>query len=331
MIDPQRRRVIAGLGAACATAVLPSLLPSVARAATWPGHAVTFIVPFPAGGPVDTTARFTTQPLGHLWSVPTVVDNRSGAGGIVGAQFAAKAEPDGYNFFFASIHHAVLPSLRDNLTYDISRDFVPVGMAAVFPIVLVVNPSLPVNSVGELIAYAKANPGKLSFGSSGTGGGTHLAGELFNAMAGVKIQHIPYRGSAPAMQDLLGGQVQVMFADGPSAVPHLKSGKVRALGVGNPARSGMLPDVPTIAESGVPGYEAYSWSGLMAPKGTPAAIVSRMNADLVKVLSDPATAKGLLAAGAEPKPGTAEEFGAFVQAEIEKWRGVIKKADIKLE
>lgn len=331
MIDPQRRRVIAGLGAACATAVLPSLLPSVARAATWPGHAVTFIVPFPAGGPVDTTARFTTQPLGHLWSVPTVVDNRSGAGGIVGAQFAAKAEPDGYNFFFASIHHAVLPSLRDNLTYDISRDFVPVGMAAVFPIVLVVNPSLPVNSVDELIAYAKANPGKLSFGSSGTGGGTHLAGELFNAMAGVKIQHIPYRGSAPAMQDLLGGQVQVMFADGPSAVPHLKSGKVRALGVGNPERSGMLPDVPTIAESGVPGYEAYSWSGLMAPKGTPAAIVSRLNADLVKVLSDPVTAKGLLAAGAEPKPGTAEEFGAFVQAEIEKWRGVIKKADIKLE
>lgn len=327
LLDPQRRRVIAGLGAACAT----TLLPTCARAAAWPGHAVTFIVPFPAGGPVDTTARFTAQPLGHLWSVPTVVDNRSGAGGIVGAQFAAKAEPDGYNFFFASIHHAVLPSLRGDLTYDITRDFVPVGMAAVFPIVLVVNPSLPVNSVSELIAYAKANPGKLSFGSSGTGGGTHLAGELFNAMAGVKIQHIPYRGSAPAMQDLLGGQVQVMFADGPSAVPHLKTGKVRALGVGNPTRSSMLPDVPTIAESGVPGYEAYSWSGVLAPKGTPAEIVARVNADLVKVLSDPATAKAMVAAGAEPKPGSAEAFGAFVRGEVLKWREVINKAGIKLE
>ncbi len=331
MIDPQRRRVLAGLGATCASAVLPTLFPSVARAATWPGHAVTFIVPFPAGGPVDTTARFTTQPLGQMWSVPTVVDNKSGAGGIVGAQFAAKAAPDGYNFFFASIHHAVLPSLRNNLTYDITTDFVPVGMAAVFPIVLVVNASVPVNTVSELIAYAKQHPGKLSFGSSGTGGGTHLAGELFNAMAGTRIQHVPYRGSAPAMQDLLGGQVQVMFADGPSAVPHLSGGKVRALGVGNPTRSSMLPNVPTIAESGLPGYEAYSWSGVMAPKGTPPDIVKRMNADMVKVLSDPATAKGMIAAGAEPKPGTPEQFGEFVRNEIVKWRDLIKTANIKLE
>jgi tripartite-type tricarboxylate transporter receptor subunit TctC len=331
VIDPQRRRVLAGLGATCASAVLPTLFPSVARAATWPGHAVTFVVPFPAGGPVDTTARFTTQPLGQMWSVPTVVDNKSGAGGIVGAQFAAKAAPDGYNFFFASIHHAVLPSLRNNLTYDITTDFVPVGMAAVFPIVLVVNASVPVNTVSELIAYAKQHPGKLSFGSSGTGGGTHLAGELFNAMAGIRIQHVPYRGSAPAMQDLLGGQVQVMFADGPSAVPHLSGGKVRALGVGNPTRSSMLPNVPTIAESGLPGYEAYSWSGVMAPKGTPPDIVKRMNADMVKVLSDPATAKGMIAAGAEPKPGTPEQFGEFVRNEIVKWRDLIKTANIKLE
>ncbi len=325
--NQDRRRVLAGLGAACGAAMLPSW----ARAATWPGHAVTFIVPFPAGGPVDTTARFTTQPLGQMWSVPTVVDNKSGAGGIVGAQFAAKAEPDGYNFFFASIHHAVLPSLRANLSYDITTDFVPVGMAAVFPIILVVNASLPVNSVSELIAYAKQNPGKLSFSSSGTGGGTHLAGELFNAMAGVRIQHVPYRGSAPAMQDLLGGQVQVMFADGPSAVPHLKGGKIRALGVGNPTRSSMVPDIPTIAESGLPGYEAYSWSGVMAPKGTPPDIVKRINADMVKVLSDAGTAKAMIAAGAEPKPGTPEQFGAFVRDEIVKWRDLIKTANIKLE
>ena len=194
----------------------------------------------------------------------------------------------------------MLPSLRDNLSYDILRDFEPVGMAAVFPIVLVVNPSMPVNSVSELIAYAKAQPGKLSFSSSGTGGGTHLAGELFNAMAGTRIQHVPYRGSAPAMQDLVGGQVQLMFADGPSAVPQLKAGKVRALGVGNLRRSALLPDVPTIAESGLPDYEAYSWSGMMAPRGTPAAIVAKVNADLVQVLSDPATASSMIAAGAEP-------------------------------
>ena len=327
LINLERRRAAAGLAALCAAAALPLR----ARAAAWPAHAVNFIVPFPPGGPVDTTARFATQPLGRLWSVPTVVDNRSGAGGIVGAQFAAKTEPDGYSFFFASIHHAVLPSLRGNLSYDIVKDFDPVGMAAVFPIVLVVHPSLPVKSVAELIAYAKANPGKLSFGSSGTGGGTHLAGELFNAMAGVKIQHVPYRGSAPAMQDLLGGQVQVMFADGPSAVPHLKAGKVRALGVGNPERSAMLPDLPTIAQSGLPGYEAYSWSGMVAPRGVPPDIIARVNADLVQVLSDPATAQSMLAAGAEPKPGTPDQFGVFLKNEIAKWRDLIKKADIRVD
>ncbi|MBO1112563.1 Bug family tripartite tricarboxylate transporter substrate binding protein [Bordetella petrii] len=327
MHDPQRRRLMAGLGAAWAAAALPLQ----ARAAKWPERPVNFIVPFPPGGPVDTTARFTTQPMGEAWKVPVVVDNKAGAGGIVGAQAAAKAEADGYHYFFASIHHAVLPSLRANLSYDVTTDFVPVGMAAVFPIVLVVHESLPVKTVKELIAYAKQHPGKLSFGSSGTGGGTHLAGELFNSMTGTHIQHVPYRGSAPAMQDLLGGQVQVMFADGPSARPHLEGGKIRPLGVGNPEPSALFPGIPTIAASGVPGYEAYSWSGLLAPAGTPAAIVKQVNADMVRALKDPATAKGLLDAGAEPKPGTPEEFGAFLQAEIAKWNKVIKAAGIKVE
>jgi len=327
MHDPQRRRLMAGLGAAWAAASLPLQ----ARAAKWPEHPVNFIVPFPPGGPVDTTARFTTQPMGEAWKVPVVVDNKAGAGGIVGAQAAAKAGADGYHYFFASIHHAVLPSLRANLSYDVTTDFVPVGMAAVFPIVLVVHESLPVKTVEELIAYAKQHPGKLSFGSSGTGGGTHLAGELFNSMTGTRIQHVPYRGSAPAMQDLLGGQVQVMFADGPSARPHLEGGKIRPLGVGNPEPSALFPGIPTIAASGVPGYEAYSWSGLLAPAGTPAAIVKQVNADMVRALRDPATAQGLLKAGAEPKPGTPEEFGAFLQAEIAKWGKVIKAAGIKVE
>lgn len=326
MIDQQRRRL--SLGASLALASL--CLPLAARAQAWPARAVNFIVPFPPGGPVDTAARFTTLPLGERWSQPAVVDNRSGAGGIVGAQFAAKAPADGYHFFFAAIHHAVLPSLHDTLSYDILEDFEPVGMTAVFPIVLVVHPDLPVHSVQELVEYARARPGTLSFSSSGTGGGTHLAGELFNSLAGVKIQHVPYRGSAPAMQDLLGGQVQMMFADGPSAVPHLSTGRVRALGVGTPQRSAMFPDQPTIAESGLPGYEAYSWSGLLAPKGTPPALIARVNADMVQVLSDPAIAGKLLAAGAQAQPGSPQAFRAFLQAEIEKWREVIRSAGITL-
>lgn len=327
MHDPQRRRLLAGLGAACAAATLPRLV----HAATWPTQPVSFIVPFPPGGPVDTTARFIAAPLGAIWKTPTVVDNKAGAGGIVGAQTAAKSPADGNHYFFASIHHTVLPSLRGNLSYDVAKDFVPVGMGAVFPIVLVVHESLPVNTVEELIAYAKQNPGKLSFGSSGTGGGTHLAGELFNSMTGTGMQHVPYRGSAPAMQDLLGGQVQVMFADGPSAMPHLSGGRIRALGVGNPAPSALFPGIPTIAGSGVPGYEAYSWSGMLAPAGTPADIVKQVNADMQKVLTNPDTVKSMLAAGAEPKPGTPEEFGAFIQAELAKWSKVIKDAGIKVE
>lgn len=305
---------------------------SVAQAqAKWPERSVSFIVPFPPGGPVDTTARLTAQPLAALWSVTTPIENKAGAGGIVGAQAAAKAAPDGYNFFFAAIHHAVLPSLKPNLSYDIQKDFVPVGLAARFPIVLVVHPSVPANTVAELIAYARANPTKLSYSSSGTGGGTHLAGELFNSLAGTTMQHIPYKGSAPAMQDLVGGQVQVMFADGPSALPFIKAGKIRALGVGNPMSSVFFPDVPTIAAAGLPNYEAYSWTGVVAPAGTPASVVARVNADMVKVLSDPKTAQALMAAGAEPAPGSPEEFRAFLANEIKKWGEIIRSANIKVD
>ncbi len=297
----------------------------------WPDQAVSFIVPFPPGGPVDTTARLTTQPLSQLWSVATPIENKAGAGGILGAQAAAKAPADGYHFFFAAIHHSVLPSLKSNLTYDIQKDFVPVGMAARFPIVLVVNPSLPVNTVQELIAYAKANPTKLSYSSSGTGGGTHLAGELFNSMAKTKMQHIPYKGSAPAMQDLVGGQVQVMFADGPSALPFIKAGKIKALGVGNPEPSKFFPGVPTISASGLSGYEAYSWTGVVAPKGTPDSIVQRVNQDMVKVLTEPKTVESLMAAGAEPVPGTSKEFEVLLTNEIKKWGDIIRDANIKVD
>lgn len=314
-----------------ATTMVGMMTLSAPAHSAWPDQPVSFIVPFPPGGPVDTTARLTAQPLSQLWSVTTPIENKAGAGGIVGAQAAAKAPADGYHFFFAAIHHSVLPSLKNNLTYDIQKDFVPVGMAARFPIVLVVHPSLPVNSVPELIAYAKANPGKLSYSSSGTGGGTHLAGELFNSMAKTKMQHIPYKGSAPAMQDLVGGQVQLMFADGPSALPFVKAGKIKALGVGNPEPSKFFPGIPTISSAGLPGYEAYSWTGVVAPKGTPQAIVTRVNQDMVKVLTDPKTVDALLAAGAEPVPGTPQEFQALLANEIKKWGDIIRDANIKVE
>ena len=313
------------------TALICLVTISAPAYSAWPEQPVSFIVPFPPGGPVDTTARLTTQPLSQLWSVATPIENKAGAGGIVGAQAAAKAPADGYHFFFAAIHHSVLPSLKSNLTYDIQKDFVPVGMAARFPIVLVVNPSLPVNTVQELIAYAKANPTKLSYSSSGTGGGTHLAGELFNSMAKTKMQHIPYKGSAPAMQDLVGGQVQVMFADGPSALPFIKAGKIKALGVGNPEPSKFFPGVPTISASGLPGYEAYSWTGVVAPKGTPDAIVQRVNQDMVKVLTDPKTVESLMAAGAEPVPGTSKDFEVLLANEIKKWGNIIRDANIKVD
>ena len=329
-----RRSLLAG--AALAACSLLSVGHVQAQTATqtqgkWPERAVTFIVPFPPGGPVDSTARLTTQPLAQLWSVATPIENKAGAGGILGAQAAAKAPADGYHFFFAAIHHSVLPSLKKNLSYDIEKDFVPVGLAARFPIVLVVNPSLPVKSVAELIAYAKANPGKLSFSSSGTGGGTHLAGELFNSMAGTTIQHIPYKGSAPAMQDLVGGQVQVMFADGPSAVPHLKGGKVRALGVGNPTRSSMLPDVATIAESGLPGYEAMPWLGFVAPAGTPAPAVNKFHAELMEVLKETAVQEKFRALGLDIIGNKPAEFSDFIKKDIVKWAKVVKDSGAKAD
>lgn len=329
MKNVTRRNALAGLGLGLLSLTLP-MSASWAND-TWPDRAVNFIVPFPAGGPVDTSARFVTRPLGDKWKQSAVVDNRAGAGGIVGARFAAKEKPDGHSFFFAAIHHAVLPSLRNDLGYDIQNDFELVSTVARFPIILVVHPSLPVNSVTELIEYVKANPNTVSFSSSGTGGGTHLAGELFNSMAGVKIQHVPYRGSAPAMQDLVGGQVQVMFADAPSALPFIKSGNVRALGVGNPEPSVLAPDVPPIAEAGVPGYEAYSWTALVAPKGTPKDIVAKLNADVNEVLNDPEVGPSMAAAGAEPMPGTPEDFERFLDNEIKKWGTVIREANIKIE
>ena len=294
----------------------------------WPSKPVRFIVPFPPGGPVDTTARAASVKLSEIWKTATMIDNRAGAGGVVGAQAAAREAADGYTLFMGAIHHSVNPTLMGNLPYDIEKDFAPVSFAAMFPVFVVVHPSVPANTLQELIALAKKPGSNLSYASSGNGGGTHLAGELFNMEAGTKLQHVPYKGSAPAMNDVLGGQVQIMFSDAPTALPHIKSGRVKVLAVASRKRSAMLPDVPAAAEAGLPNYEAYSWAALFAPAKTPQAVLDKINADFNTAFRDPDVRQRLLDAGAETAPGTQQEMRDFLRAEIAKWAKVIKTAGI---
>ncbi|MCW5237105.1 tripartite tricarboxylate transporter substrate binding protein [Verminephrobacter eiseniae] len=324
--QPTRRRCLGGAAAATAALAWPALAQPA-----YPNRPVRLIVPFPAGGPVDTIGRAVAHKLSMLWGQQPIIDNRAGAGGIVGAEVAARAVADGYHLLVCSIHHTVLPSLRPKLSYDIERDFVPLTFGAMFPVVLVAHPSLPANNVAELIALDKKSPGQLSFGSSGSGGGTHLAGELFNMQAGTQLLHVPYKGSAPAMSGLLGGQVQLMFADAPTALPQIDSGKVRALAVASARRSVLPPDIPTVAESGLPGYEAYSWAGFMAPAGTPKDIVQRLSTDIGRALNDPLVNQRLHAAGAEAAPGTPGAFAQMLHTEIAKWAEVVRAARIQVD
>ena len=318
---PSRRQAMAG-------ALLAATQPLTLWAnPAWPTRTVRFIVPFPPGGPVDTTARVFAPKLSEIWQTPTVIDNRAGAGGVVGATAAAKEAPDGYGLFVGAIHHSVNPSLMGKLPYDIEKDFAPISFAAMFPVFLVAHPSVPANSIQELIALAKSGV-PLAYGSSGNGGGTHLAGELFNMEAGTKLQHIPYKGSAPAMNDLLGGQVQLMFSDAPTALPHIKSGRVKVLAVASRKRSPMLPNVPSGVESGLPGFEAYSWAALFAPAQTPQAVLDKINADFNTVMKDPEVRRRLLEAGAEADPGTQEQMRQRLRSELDKWAKVIKAGGI---
>ena len=312
-------------------AIASSAATALPARAAWPERPVTVVVPFPPGGPTDLVARVLAKQLADQTGQSFVVENKGGANGNIGMQYAASAKPDGYTVLYNTSSIALSPNLYRNLPFDPVKDFAAVSSTAVIPLVLLTHPSVPVSNVREFVDYARAHPGKLSYGSAGAGNVTHLGALLFLRSAGVEAVHVPYRGSAPAMQDLLGGQVQMMFADGPSAMPHLSGGKIRPLGVGNPEPSALFPGIPTIAASGVPGYEAYSWSGVLAPAGTPADTIKRVNADMARVLADPATVKGMLAAGAEPRPGTPEQFGAFLQAELDKWSKVIKQAGIKVE
>lgn len=320
-----RRAFLAAAGAMLTVSALP------AGAEAFPNKPVTLIVGYPAGGPIDTAARVLGARLSEMWKQPVVVDNRPGANGAIGAGIASRAAPDGYTLFVNSFHHAVLPSLMSNLTYDIKKDLVPVSFVVQYDIFLVAHPSVKANTVSELIALAKKKPGEVTYASAGSGGGTHLAGELFKLQAGVDLLQIPYKGSAPAMTDVLGGQVNLMFADGPASVSHIKKGTVKVLAVGSPKRSPIMPNVPTFNESGLKGYEAYAWAGVMAPAGTPKNIVDKISKDVATALNHPEAKERLFGVGGVARPSTPEQYGKFFDSEMKRWAKVIKDANIKID
>ena len=303
-----------------------------AQAGSYPTKPIRLVVPFPPGGATDILARAIGQRFSEVLGQPVIVDNRPGAGGNIGSELVAKAAPDGYTLLMGTVGtHAINPSLYAKMPYDHVKDFAPVILVAGVPNVLVVHPSVPARTVGEFIAYAKANPGKLNFASSGSGTSIHLAGELFKVMAGVQMTHIPYKGSAPAIQDLLGGQVQLMFDNLPSALPQIKAGKLRALAVTSANRTPALPDVPTVAEAGLAGFEASSWFGVLAPAGTPPATIARLNAEGVKWLATPEAKERMHNLGANAAGGTPEDFAAHIRAETVKWARVVKDSGAKAE
>jgi tripartite-type tricarboxylate transporter receptor subunit TctC len=326
-----RRRAIAGLLAALAgLAALPAF--AADAPAAFPAKPVRPIVPFTPGGSTDILARAIGQKLMEAWGQPVVIDNRPGAGGIIGMETAAKAAPDGYTLVMGHVGTlAANPALYKKLPYDPVKDFAPVTLIAMVPNVLAVGPAVPSRNVAELIALAKANPGKLDYGSGGNGSAAHLATEYFKLKAGVDIQHVPYKGTAPALADLLGGQIALVITGLPPVLPHAKAGRLRILGVASAQRLKQFPDIPTIAESGVPGYEATQWYGVLAPVATPKELVARLNQDIVVSLRDPAVAEKLAAEGAEPVGDSPEQFGAFIRSEIDLWGKVIRATGAKAE
>jgi tripartite-type tricarboxylate transporter receptor subunit TctC len=300
-------------------------------AQTFPSRGITIVIPATPGGAIDLTARVMGPKLTDAWSKPVVVENKAGATGIIGTEFIAKAAPDGYTLVLVASSHAINPSMFKKLPYDTVKSFDPVVLTHVLPLMLVVHPSLPVKNVQELIAYGKANPGKLSFASSGPGGAPHMSGELFKSMAGIDMLHVPYKGSTAAHADLLSGRTSLMFDTVTAINPHVKSGAVRALAVTTAKRSAAAPDVPTMAEAGLKGYETSTWGGILAPAGTPKDVVDKLNAEMNKALAAPDVRQRMLDAGIEPAGGTPQQFAAFIQSEMVKWGKVAKTAGIQPE
>ena len=316
---------IACFAAACACAAPPSAAPD-----SYPNRPIRLIVPYPPGGPTDLIARAINERLAQRLGQPVVVDNRGGAATVIGAEIAARAPADGYTLLVATITTlAVNPALNKQLPYDAERDFVPVSMLATQPYLLVTTQSLPVTSVAQLVAYAKANPGKLSFASAGVGAGAHLAAELFKYMAHIDVVHVPYKGSSPAITDLIGGHVAYQFAGVSAVMPFAASGKLRALAMSTAKRSAMAPAIPTIAESGLPGYAASSWNSLVAPRATPRQIVERLNAQVVAILNQPEIRERFRQQGVDADPGTPAQLAAHVKAESVRFDRLISAIGLK--
>lgn len=310
-------------------ALFASIWAGQVSAEDFPSRTVRLVVPFPPGGAIDALTRIVGQKMSATWGQPVVVDNRPGASGAIGADHVARAAPDGYTMTAGAVStHAINVSLRKNLPYDPVKDFSAVAPMATVANVVVVNPSIPVTSVKELIALAKQRPGYLSYASAGAGTTLHISGELFKSMAQVNIVHVPYKGSGPGISDLIGGQVPIMFDSITSSAPHAKAGKVRILAVTSAKRSSVLPDVPTIAEAGLPGYEMNPWFGLFAPAGTPPAVVAKINAEVTRIVALPDVQERFSRIGAEPMTATPEAFAALVRSDVAKWREVVKKAGI---
>jgi tripartite-type tricarboxylate transporter receptor subunit TctC len=327
-------RIPAGIALAAALLLggLPATETAAAEAAAFPSRPLRLIVPFPAGGGADALARLIMPRVAQHLGQPIVIENRPGAGGNVGAELVARAAPDGYTLLYGTNGtHAINASLYRNLPFDPIRDFVPVSRMTEIAAMLIVHPGVPAKSTAELIQYARSNPGKLNFASAGNGTTSHLAGEMFRTQAGIDIVHIPYRGGALAMTDLIGGQVQMMIEVMPNAAPQVSAGRVRGLAVSTAGRFPTTPTIPTIDESGLPGFEASAWDGIFVPAGTPLPIVMRLNTAIRQALEEPDTVAALLARGARPVPGSPESFAAFIPASAERWAVAVRASGAKID
>ena len=303
-----------------------------ATAQQYPVKPVRMVMPFPPGGPTDILGRLIGQKLTEAWGQNVIIDNRPGGAGMIGAVAAVKSPPDGYTLFLGGVTTlSIAPFVHKDLPYDPLRDFIPVTLTTIQPIMLMVHPSLPARTVKEYVALARARPGQINYATSGQGGSGHLAGELFRSHARINIVHVPYRGAPPALTDLMAGQVQSLFGTMLASVPSIRAGKIRAVAITGPQRSNAVPDVPTFAEAGYPGYEASSWNGILVPAGTPAAIVAKLNADLVKVLRTPNVFDRLAQDGSIAVGNSAQEFAAFIKSEQVKWGKVVREANVRIE
>jgi len=323
-MNPRRRALVAAT-----LALAPG--PRAFAQAPWPSKPIRFILPFPPGGGTDILGRLIAERLGARLGQPVVIENRGGAGGNVGAEAAAKSAPDGYTIVLVAPSLAISPSLYSKLPYDPIKDFAPVSLVATVPNVMVTNPAVPAKSLAEFIALARTKPGAMNFGSGGSGTSNHLAGELFNIVAGVKLVHVPYKGVNLAMNDVLSGQIQLVVIGIPAAAPHIKAGRLRALAVIDSKRAAALPWVPTVAEAGLAGFEVTTWYGVLAPAGTPRPIIARLNSELVQVMRAPELDAKLAAIATEPVTSTPEAFGTLIRGEIEKWGEVVREAGLKAD